>query len=186
MRSLNWIGFSSTFKFNHVSPKIMKSDNLFNEVMVIKLDINDLENCLALDLLTLNGIWTKTQWEDELRNPQKICIGIVKINQLIGFTCGTLLLDEIHITLIGIHPNYQRLGYGKLALDSLLLCASDKGVKTARLEVRASNYKAKLFYKSLYFKKSGLREGLYKDGSDAIIFTKNLSNQNKKLKTNEY
>ncbi len=157
----------------------MKDRHLFNQATVIKLGIKDLQDCLALDNLILNGIWTRSQWEKELTNTNGIRIGIAKSKQLIGFACGSLVLDELNINIIGIHPLYQKNGLGSLALNSLLCQAIQLGSTIATLEVKESNEMALALYRKLNFEVAGHRDKYYKDGSKAIILLKNLHNWNK-------
>ncbi len=143
---------------------------IYHQIKLIKLGIQDLQNCISLDLKTLKGMWNKEQWKEELTNSQKICFGIYKENLLIGFACGHIVIDEINITILAIMPSYQRIGLGGILIDHLLKEANKSGALIAKLEVKENNLFAKSFYKKNSFKQIGLRKKLYKDGSNAIIF----------------
>jgi len=46
---------------------------------LIQLGIVNLNSCLELDQKLFKGLWTKSQWEKELTDPKRICIGIIEI-----------------------------------------------------------------------------------------------------------
>ena len=155
----------------------MKQKGFLNQTMVIKLGIKDLESCIELDKIVLNGIWTQKQWEIELTETSRVCLGLINDKKLLGFTCCSLVLDEVNITLLGIHPLYQRIGLGKHAMNSLLKYTYNLGSKVAILEVKENNYIAQSFYKRLGFKEIGHRPKLYKDGRSAIVLSKDIRNK---------
>ncbi len=150
---------------------------------IIQLGILHLNPCLDLDRKTLKGLWTKTQWEKELTDPKRICLGVInlKTQKLVGLCSAWLVIDELHITSIAVYPLYQRKGIGKFMILELIKRSETLLTNHIHLEVKDTNEPAKAFYKSMGFKVAGNRPNFYKDGSDAIIFSKQL---NKNLKTN--
>ena len=136
-----------------------------------------LNDCMYLDQKSLNGLWTKSQWEKELTDPNRICLGVIelKTNKLLGLCSAWLVIDEIHITSIAILPIHQRKGLGRLLMSELIKRSNSLRTNHIHLEVKDTNEPAKAFYKSMGFKIQGNRSDFYKDGSDAIIFTKQLS-----------
>ena len=84
--------------------------------------------------------------------------------------CFWAILDEAHITLLAVHPQYQRQGLGQAMLLALLVAASDRGLERATLEVRASNHSALSLYQKFGFKLAGRRRRYYKDtNEDGLI-----------------
>ncbi len=148
----------------------MCQKKLITKLSIVKLNFNDLNSCIDLDQLTLNGIWNKEQWKIELSDPKRICIGLIKNEKLIGFSCGWIVLDEIHITIFAIHPCYQGKGLGRFLFSSFLNIIKYKKIQTVRLEVKGSNVTAIKFYQRLGFKKVAHRANLYQDGSDGLIY----------------
>lgn len=89
---------------------------------------------------------------------------------LLGLGCYWAILDEAHITILGIHPDYQRRGLGHLMLCALLDRARQRDMARATLEVRISNQSALLLYQKFGFQIAGQRKGYYTDtGEDALI-----------------
>ena len=142
---------------------------------VILLTAENLDACVALDQITLNGFWNKPQWDKELSDQNRLCIGIFEGNDLIAFACGWLVFEEIHITAIGVHPGKRRKGLGKNILKALLHKASINGINYATLEVDNKNEGALALYKSCGFKVSGLRKNYYRNRNDALIEWKSLN-----------
>ncbi|NJK47588.1 ribosomal protein S18-alanine N-acetyltransferase [Candidatus Gracilibacteria bacterium] len=90
--------------------------------------------------------------------------------QIIGCGCFWAILEEAHITLLMIDPDYQGKGLGQLLLYSLLEDAYKRQLERATLEVRVSNEVAISLYKKFGFKIAGRRKGYYQTtGEDALI-----------------
>ncbi len=133
------------------------------------LDSSNLNACIKLDQIALNGLWTKKQWEKELEDSCRVCLGVFDNSNLVAFGCGWIVLDELHLTAIAVHPKYRRQGIGKKVLLSMFKEAKANGTTRATLEVNNNNLEALALYKSCGFKTAGNRRNYYKDGSDALI-----------------
>ncbi len=138
---------------------------------VIKLGTKDIKGCLYINDVALNGLWTKEQWEKEMEEPNRSCYGILTGKELLAFACGSIIVDQLDITAIGVDPRHRRLGYGTQVITKLIEEAKAIGVTNATLEVNEKNFIAKLFYESLGFSRVGYREKYYKDLSNASIYT---------------
>ena len=135
-----------------------------------------LNACIDLDQKSLKGLWSKSQWEDELTNPKRICLGVIELEtkKLLGLCSAWLIIDELHITSLAVLPTEQRKGLGKLLISNLIKHPKVLRTNHMHLEVKDTNEQAKAFYKSMGFKIERYRSNFYKDGSNAIIFTKQL------------
>ncbi|WP_374704981.1 ribosomal protein S18-alanine N-acetyltransferase [Microcystis aeruginosa] len=93
---------------------------------------------------------------------------------LIGLACFWAILEEAHITLLAIYPDYQRQGLGKLLLYKLLEKAVQRQLERATLEVRVSNQSAIALYEHFGFRIAGERKNYYpQTGESALIFWRN-------------
>jgi ribosomal-protein-alanine N-acetyltransferase len=128
-----------------------------------------LEVCLRLDQATLAGLWTPAQWRDELSDGQRLKRALWRGPDLVAMACGWLVLDELHITLLAVHPAQRRRGLGSRVLRDLLAEARRRGAAAATLEVNAANTAARGLYDRLGFRIRGRRRGYYRDGGDALI-----------------
>ena len=138
-----------------------------------------LNACVDLDQKTLKGLWSKSQWERELTDPKRICLGIIELEneKLLGLCCAWLVISELHITLIAVDPKHQRRGLGKLLLSELINRQSSLKTNHILLEVKDTNEPAKALYKSMGFKMVRNRTNFYKDGSDALLLIKETHNK---------
>ncbi|MBW4597139.1 MAG: ribosomal protein S18-alanine N-acetyltransferase [Brasilonema angustatum HA4187-MV1] len=89
--------------------------------------------------------------------------------RLLGISCFWSILDEAHITILAVHPQYHRQGFGQVLLYSVLKSACKRGLERATLEVRASNSAAISLYQKFGFKIAGRRRRYYND-EDALVF----------------
>jgi ribosomal-protein-alanine N-acetyltransferase len=88
----------------------------------------------------------------------------------VGLGCFWSILEEAHITILAVHPDYQRQGLGKFLLYALLRDAKRRQLEWATLEVKPSNQAALSLYQKFGFKEVGRRPKYYKDtGEDALI-----------------
>ena len=145
---------------------------------IIKLGIVHLNACIELDQKSLKGLWTKSQWERELTDSKRICLGIIdlKTKQILGLCSSWLVLDELHITIIAVHPIHQRKGLGKFLLSELIKRSRSLRTKQIHLEVKETNEPAKALYKSMGFKTTAKRSNFYGDGTNALLLTKETPN----------
>jgi [ribosomal protein S18]-alanine N-acetyltransferase len=130
---------------------------------------------LDLDRLCFGGLWTLEGYQRELESPNSDLwvLSIASASQAesvaIGIGCLWAIVDEAHITIVGIHPAYQRQGLGQVMLWTLLKSAQQRGLERATLEVRASNRAALSLYEKFGFREAGRRRRYYADDEDALI-----------------
>ena len=143
---------------------------------IIQLGIMHLNECMDLDQKSLNALWSKSQWQKELSDPKRICLGILELEtkKLLGLCSAWLVIDELQITFMAIHPTYQRKGLGKFLFSGLINHPKSHQTDRIYLEVKKNNEPAKIFYKSMGFKTVGNRSNFYKDGSDALLLNKEI------------
>ena len=92
------------------------------KLTIIQLGKLHLNACIDLDQKSLKGLWSKSQWEDELTNPKRICLGVIELEtkKLLGLCSAWLIIDELHITSLAVLPTEQRKGLGKLLISNLI------------------------------------------------------------------
>ncbi len=147
------------------------------DVKITPISVAEIEPIVTLDRLCFGGLWSIDSYRRELTNENSHFLGIsvdrdlaTETNGLIGFGCFWAILDEAHITLLGVHPEYQRQGLGQLLLCSLLDRAREIEMARATLEVRDSNLGALHIYEKYGFQIVGRRKKYYQDtGEDGMI-----------------
>ncbi|PAX58483.1 ribosomal protein S18-alanine N-acetyltransferase [Brunnivagina elsteri] len=146
--------------------------NTFN-LELQSLTETHLSALLELDQTCFGGLWTLDAYQREIASPNSDLLGLISplsTMELLGMGCFWSILEEAHITLLAVHPQYQRQGMGQALLFSLLKTAHDRGLERATLEVRASNLSAINLYQKFGFKTAGRRRRYYKDNDeDALI-----------------
>lgn len=151
------------------------------QVRVLRLGPEDLLACLTLDRLALGGLWSAEQWHRELTEVRRPVVGLREEGgRLMALASGWLVVDELHITAVAVHPDDRRLGLGRRVMTALLNLALEAGAERATLEVSSANLAARALYGSLGFEQAGVRRGYYRNGDDALIQWKNLNTPNPK------
>ncbi|BAZ04042.1 ribosomal protein S18-alanine N-acetyltransferase [Calothrix sp. NIES-3974] len=128
---------------------------------------------LEIDRACFGGLWTIEAYQRELDSPNSDIIGVIATPSslsLLGIACVWSILEEAHITILAVHPQYQGQGLGQLLLWGLLQIAHERSLERATLEVRASNKAAISLYRKFGFQTAGRRKRYYQDnGEDALI-----------------
>ena len=137
----------------------------------------DLEQVLAIELVSFSMPWSRNLFLAELRNRQ-IASLLVAIGDdlpdrtVLGYIVAWKVEDELHILDLATAPAHRMRGIAKRLVLELLQGAYRKGARRAFLEVRASNKAAQRLYSGLGFTNSFVRQDYY-DGphEDAVVMT---------------
>jgi ribosomal-protein-alanine N-acetyltransferase len=149
------------------------------QIKLKQLTDQELEQVLELDNLCFGGLWSLEGYKREIDSPNSelliICLDIKGEEKVIGLGCFWGILQEAHLTLLAIHPDFQGQGLGKLLLNNLLKSAQQRGLERATLEVGENNQIALSLYQKFGFTVGGRRKNYYqKTGEDALILWKKL------------
>ena len=79
-----------------------------------------------------------------------------------------------HILSLAVKHDKRRKGIGHQLIKALIKILKIKGCRKLILEVRVSNYSAKLFYQKEGFREVRRSSKYYDDGEDALIMELNL------------
>ncbi len=91
-------------------------------------------------------------------------------NPVVGYGGLWLMMDEAHVTTLGVAPLYRGKGLGEFLLVGLIDVALALEASWLTLEVRVSNIVAQNLYKKYSFKEAGVRRKYYTDNNeDAFI-----------------
>ncbi len=135
----------------------------------------DIPQVMAIDAASFAMPWPEHAYQFEVER-NKVSFAFVaeepENGRIVGMAVVWLLLDEVHIATIGVHPAWRRRGVGRLLLASALLKSLRYGAETATLEVRVSNEAAQALYRQFGFKIAGRRPRYYNDNNeDALLMT---------------
>ena len=147
------------------------------------LTAEDLPQVLELDQACFGGLWSKDGYLREMESPNSTLLILpspVNSDHLMGLGCLWSIVEEAHITIMAVHPDFQGQGLGQLILLGLLRDAWIRGLERATLEVRDTNAPAIALYEKFGFKTAGRRKGYYKaTGEDALIMWRKGINEPK-------
>jgi len=104
-------------------------------------------------------------------------IVVTYFQRIIGFImCGITPIRSVRILLLVVRNEYRSRGIGNALMDKIIEKTKARGLHRMTLEVRVGNAKAISFYQKMGFKSIDLAKGFYKDGEDAYILEKVLTN----------
>jgi ribosomal-protein-alanine N-acetyltransferase len=171
--NLNYNEGLNSSEFLLIANKIM----IWENINIKPLTEKELDQVVALDNVCLGGLWSLKGYQREIASPNSslfiMTISSQSEEQVIGLACFWAVLEEAHITLLAIHPDFQGQGLGKSLLNYLLAEAENKGLKRATLEVAENNLKALSLYQKFGFQEAGRRKRYYqKTGEDALVLWK--------------
>src|ERR1700690_4486466 len=142
------------------------------KVSIRKMRMEDVPVVSKLDRMSFSLPWPEPAFTYEVRdNSAARCfVAETEDQQVVGMIVSWVILDELHIATIAVHPDYRRQGIGEQILTKALQDGREAGTRHALLEVRAGNEAAQNLYRKFGFKSVGKRPKYYKDnGEDAIL-----------------
>lgn len=91
---------------------------------------------------------------------------------IVGFVGLWFVVDEAHITAIGVREEERRKGIGEVLLAASVELASRRRSRIVTLETRVSNHPAQALYEKYGFDQEGIRKGYYTDNrEDALVMS---------------
>jgi ribosomal-protein-alanine N-acetyltransferase len=124
--------------------------------------------------------WTREQIAEPLRHQAggrvlALRSPLVLPDGLLAYCIHRLVLDDLDVSNLAVHPDWRRLGLGRLLLREVLKVAAGKGARSAYLEVRQSNWAALELYRASGFDIVGTRRGYYDSPrEDAFLLRRTL------------
>lgn len=145
--------------------------SLSTRIYLSEIDQKFLTQLKDIDHACLGDFWSLEAYQREIDSPNSCVLGLTtEDHELLGFGCLWSILEEAHITVLAVRPEYQGKGLGKAIVWGLLKKARDRQSEWATLEVRASNHIAIALYASFGFQEVGRRAKYYEaTGEDALI-----------------
>jgi ribosomal-protein-alanine N-acetyltransferase len=128
----------------------------------------DLTEVVEIEEMTGLNRWGYDAYRRELlTNPMAAMyvarpVGPGASRRVLGFVAASVVFDELHINNIATHPDYRRIGIGRLLLSTALEEGRLRGAKVCVLEVRASNAVAQALYATLGFRTARRRRDYYR------------------------
>ena len=150
---------------------------IYYRMISIKLiDEKNIDLCFELDSNTIS-LWSKKQWTNEFKKEGIKIFGLLISNLLIGICVIQVVLDEAQINYFVVHKKFRNRGFGSNLMKYLIEQCEKLNLKKLLLEVSRNNITAERLYKRFDFSTVGIRKKYYKDGSDAVLKEKKMSNK---------
>jgi ribosomal-protein-alanine N-acetyltransferase len=133
---------------------------------------DDIDAISLLEEASFNDPYPSYFLADLARDNPDTFLVVVLNNEIVGYGVVDHWEDHDHLISIAVRPDSRRKGLGEALLVEL-----EKRLTKARplrLEVRQSNVAAIDLYSKRGFTKTGLAEGYYGDGENAITMEKRL------------
>jgi ribosomal-protein-alanine N-acetyltransferase len=140
--------------------------------IIRRMTVEDVPVVAQLDRMSFSLSWPEHTFYYEVKdNTAARCfVAETEDKQIVGMVVSWVILDELHIATLAVHPDYRRQGIGRRILTEALQDGVQAGTRYALLEVRAGNEAAQNLYREFGFKTVGLRSKYYKDnGEDAVL-----------------
>lgn len=144
------------------------------DIYLEPMQVDDLGTVLAIERLSFTTPWSRGMFITELANPKLSRLFVARTGDtpetIVGYLAFRVVLDEMHIILIAVHPAWRQRGIARRMLQHGISQARDAACRKATLEVRASNVAAQRLYFQLGFAPVGTRPRYYRHPSeDALI-----------------
>jgi ribosomal-protein-alanine N-acetyltransferase len=125
----------------------------------------------------LRSRWTAKRVAASMRDPN-VNVLVARVHE---HTAGFAIMrygDHIaHLDLLGVAPQYQRLGVGRQLLEWLERCAVVAGIIRVVLEVREGNQGAQHFYERMGYRTLVQLPGYYQGIEAAFRMGRDLAHQ---------
>ena len=143
------------------------------------MNVDDIPMVQLVERKCFTTPWSRNIFVSEVtRNDNAIYVVAQVGERIVGYAGIWIILDEGHITNIGVDPAFQRQGIGRGLMDELTKYAVERGIVAMTLEVRVSNAAAQALYTKLGFVPSGIRKEYYQDDKeDALIMWRELGEE---------
>lgn len=136
----------------------------------------------AIDELVYPNPWSVATWRTELAEPSRHHLVATASPghdaagddgsagaTVVGHAGLLVVLDEVHVTTVAVHPEAQGRGIASRLLIDLLAEARIRGASAATLEVRATHRRTQRLYSRFGFRPVGVRPRYYSAPTDDAI-----------------
>lgn len=137
---------------------------------ICDLVIDDLDRIVEIERSCMPAPWGATMLSTEFENGIARFHGATVCGVLVAFCLTHLILDELHILIVAVLPEYRQRNIAFLLLSAVLDYGRTNGAVSSFLEMRISNIPARKLYEKLQYRVVYIRKGYYGDtGEDAVV-----------------
>lgn len=113
--------------------------------------------------------WRESAYLTELTNRSAYYIAACVDGEIVGYGGIWVIMDEAHLTTLGVAKPHRRHRIGEQVLVALLEEAIRRNARRATLEVRESNAAARNLYRKYGFQPAAIRRAYYTDNHENAI-----------------
>lgn len=135
-------------------------------IVIERMQPEDVDRVVELDAKCFAVPWSASAYNTEVRNPSAYYVVARAAGLIVGYAGMWLIMDEAHITTIGVDPEFQGRKIGERILVNLLGEAVHRGARRTTLEVRRTNAVAQNLYHKYMFHTVAIRKGYYTDNNE--------------------
>ncbi len=122
--------------------------------------------------------WTPARIRDCIRDRETTVL-VASIDGVVeGFAIMKFREADAHLLLLAVQPGARQSGIGHAMLEWLEKSSRTAGIRSIRLEVRASNAPARRFYEKMHYRFLGQIAGYYDQREAATMMAKSLFPEN--------
>jgi ribosomal-protein-alanine N-acetyltransferase len=150
------------------------SSQIFASIRLAPMHVDDLDTVLMIERLSFTTPWSRAMFVTELANSKMSRLIVActdgEAGKIVGYLVFRIVIDEMHIILVAVHPNWRQRNIARQLLEHAMTQAREAACRKATLEVRASNVAAQRLYFQVGFAPVGTRPQYYRRPSeDALI-----------------
>ena len=138
-------------------------------VNIQKMQRGDVARVMEIEKQCFATPWHESAYLTELVNRSAHYVVARVDDTIVGYSGMWVIMDEAHITTIGVDPGYRGLKIGEQILVAVLEEAMRRGARRATLEVRESNIVAQNLYRKYGFVPAAIRRGYYSDNNENAV-----------------
>lgn len=139
-------------------------------ILIRPMTLDDVPAVCAVDRECIRPPWSPDTFQSELQSTAGCYLVAEEDGELLGYLGSSMILDEAHVTTLGVHPRARRLHVGERLFQAMLQEAVRRKVRRVTLEVRERNEAAQGLYRKYGFEPLSRRKRYYQDNDeDAIV-----------------
>ncbi|MEO5359104.1 MAG: ribosomal protein S18-alanine N-acetyltransferase [Nitrospirota bacterium] len=147
------------------------------EILIYNMTVQDITRVTEIEKQSFTHKWSLINFISELSHPNSICktACVDDSGAAVGYICVRMMVDEVHIMKIAVHPDHRRRHIGSVLVKHVMEVLKDF-TGMVILEVRVSNLPAISLYDSLGFKSLYTRRRYYAEPEeDAVVMALDLN-----------
>ena len=145
------------------------------EIYVSHFEKNELSAIAEIENLSINPPWSYKAICDFSEYETNRIITAKVDGVVAGYITYSVIIDEVQIANVAVHPDFRRKGIAEKLLRFLIDVAKESNMFVITLEVRNSNIPAIKLYEKCDFSNVGVRKNYYKNPTeDAILMNLTL------------